>query len=150
MPQIIIADTSCLILLHKVDELELLEKSYRQVTITEIIAKEFGQSLPEWINVKKTDTSTQKSFEPFLDEGEASAIALALEEESPLLIIDELKGRKVAKELGIKYTGTLGVISAAKITGKIDLVKPIIDKIKATDFRVSEELLAKVLKQCGE
>ena len=150
MPQIIIADTSCLILLHKIDELELLEKSYGQVAITEIVAKEFGQPLPEWINVKKTDKSTQKSFEPFLDEGEASAISLALQEKVPLLIIDELKGRKIAKELGIKYTGTLGVIGAAKITGKIDLVKPIIDKIKATDFRVSEELLEKVLKQCDE
>lgn len=150
MPQIIISDTSCLILLHKIDELDLLKKVFGRIIITEEVAREFNKSLPKWIEIKNSKTNFQKTLEPFLDKGEASAIVLALKEDSPLLIIDELKGRRVAKELGIKFTGTLGVIGSAKATGKIESVKPIIDKIRNTNFRISEALLERISKQHDE
>lgn len=150
MPQIIISDTSCLILLQKIDELDLLHKVFGQIVITEEIAKEFNRDLPEWITVKNPKRNSDRISESFLDKGEASAIALALEEDSPLLIIDESKGRRVAKELGIRYTGTLGVIGSAKANGKIESVQPIIDKIRRTNFRISEDLLKRLLKQHDE
>lgn len=150
MPQIIIADTSCLILLHKINELVLLRNVFGQITITDTIANEYSESLPEWIEVRVPEDNFWTTLTAFLDAGEASAIALALEVPSSLLIVDELKGRKVAKELGINYTGTLGVIGSAKVTGKIQAVKPLIDKIRNTDFRVSEALLKRVLELDNE
>lgn len=147
MSQTIISDTSCLILLSKIDELDLLHKVFGQVIITEVVAKEFNKDLPEWIKVKSPGSGFERTLEPFLDKGEASVIALALEEKTPLLIIDEAKGRKVAKSLGIKYTGTLGVIGSAKTNGKITSVEPIVDKIRKTNFRISEDLLQRLLKQ---
>jgi predicted nucleic acid-binding protein len=85
-----------------------------------------------------------------LDKGEASAIALASEHENSLLFIDEIKGRKAAKEMGINVTGSLGVLVAAKKKGHIQAVKPLIEKIQKTNFRISEELIERVLENVNE
>ena len=90
------------------------------------------------------------SIEASIDKGEASAIALAIEFDVCLLIIDDLKGRKFAKKIGLKITGTLGIIIEAKLGGHIIAVKPIIDKIKATNFRISETIERAVLLRCDE
>ena len=49
-----------------------------------------------------------------MDAGEASAIALASELQPSLLIIDDLKGRKLAEQLHLTYTGTLGICLKAR------------------------------------
>jgi predicted nucleic acid-binding protein len=49
-----------------------------------------------------------------LDTGEASAIALAMETVNSTLIIDEKKGRKFAKNLGLQIIGTLKILLLAK------------------------------------
>lgn len=67
-----------------------------------------------------------------------------------LLIIDDLKGRSLAEALGIKITGTLGIIVEAKLSGKIDSVKPLLAKIRHTDFHFSEELENRVLAKANE
>ena len=85
-----------------------------------------------------------------MDKGEASAIALTSEHENSLLIIDEIKGRKAAKEMGINVTGSLGVLVAAKKIGHIQAVKPLIEKIQKTNFRISEELTERVLEKVNE
>lgn len=67
-----------------------------------------------------------------------------------MLILDDLKGRKYATELGLKITGAFGLIIEAKNSGLIDKVKPILESIKNTNFRLSAELEEKVLKMAGE
>lgn len=85
-----------------------------------------------------------------LDGGEASAIALSLETEGSMLILDDLKGRKVADRLKLRYSGTLGLILRSKQDGIIKSVNPILNKIRSTNFRFSHELLETVRKQAGE
>jgi len=82
--------------------------------------------------------------------GEATSIALASADQNSLLIIDESKGRKVAKEMGIQITGTLGILVTAKQKGYIKAVKPIIAKIQQTNFRISENLIRVVLEKVNE
>jgi predicted nucleic acid-binding protein len=148
---IIISDTSCLIILDKIDELELLMKVGSKIFVTPIILKEFGKSLPEWVSVLAPENSHyQQILELDLDEGEASAIALSLEMKNPILMLDELKGRKVAERLNLRYSGTFGLILKAKQLGLINSVKPILEKIRATNFRFDEKLFEKVLEQAGE
>lgn len=148
---IIISDTSCLIILNKVGELELLKKIGGKVYVTPIIQKEFGHILPEWILISNpSNTHYQQILEMDLDKGEASAIALSLEMVDNILIIDELKGRKIAKLLKLRFSGTFGLILKAKQLGLIESVKPILQKIKSTDFRFSESLFEMVLKEAGE
>ncbi|GHB59700.1 DUF3368 domain-containing protein [Persicitalea jodogahamensis] len=151
MPATIVSDTSCLILLDKIGELHLLEKLFGEVITTQTVVEEFGNELPAWIRVQSpTDSKNQLVLEATLDKGEASAIALALEKEDCLLIIDELKGRKLAMRLGLSITGTLGVLAQAKQQGYISLVRPLLERIEETDFRLSEQLIQATLKQVGE
>lgn len=151
MQKTILSDTSCLILLEKIGELNLLYEVFGEIIITQEVANEYGLNLPEWISVQNPiNKNYQKILETSVDKGEASAIALAVELVDCLLIIDDLKGRNLADALGIKITGTLGVILEAKLSGKILSVKPLLVKIKQTDFHFSKELEKKILVKANE
>ncbi len=151
MPKVVISDASCLIILSKIGELDLLHLLYSQVYITPEIESEFGENLPNWIIVETVrDNEYQKSLETKLDIGEASAIALAIEKTDSLVILDDLKARKVATEPNLVITGTLGVISKSKEQGYCDKIKPIIQKILQTNFRISQQVLNALLSRYGE
>ena len=146
MPEIIISDTSCLIILHKIGELDLLHKVYGSVTTTPEVAKEFVDELPVWIKIESVaDLKYQEFLTTQIDLGEASAIALATEKADPLLLLDDLKARRLAIKLNMKVTGTLGVISKAKQMGIIERIKPIIEKLRVTNFRISETVITELL-----
>lgn len=151
MPKIIISDTSCLIILNKIGELELLRQLYNTVTITQDILLEFGEQLPDWVEVQQArDQYKQQLLEMQIDKGEASAIALALETPDSTLILDDGKARRLAERLGLSVTGTLGVIIRAKNIGLIPSIKPYLEKIRETNFRISEELEQTALKEANE
>ena len=151
MHKTIISDTSCFILLNNIDELELLHKLYGNVTTTLDIAIEYGESLPEWVEiVNVVDKSKQQILELQIDKGESSAIALAMEIPDSTIILDDYIARKIAHQLGLSYTGTIGVIVKAKLRGLIPSISPILNKIKQTNFRLTEELELQALKQSGE
>ncbi|MEB2782732.1 DUF3368 domain-containing protein [Algoriphagus persicinus] len=148
---IVISDTSSLIVLTKIGQLDLLRQLYSQIITSPEIVNEFGNPLPDWIQVIKVkNLDLKKSLELQLDLGEASAIALAHEIPSSTLILDDLKGRKIAKLLKLKFTGTLGILAKAKNEGHIPFLKPVIDKLLETNFRVSDRLIEELLKKYGE
>lgn len=61
-----------------------------------------------------------------------------------------LKQEKIAHKLHLNYTGTIGIIVKAKLNGVISSIIPLINKIRQTNFRLSEELEQEALKQSGE
>ncbi len=147
----VIADASCFILLDKIDSLSLLQNLFKTITTSPEIAKEFGKPLPEWVQIKAVqDKNFQSALFLQVDAGEASAIALAAENQPSLLIIDDLKGRKLAQRLNLTITGTLGLILTAKKEGVLPRIKPIFDKIQATNFRIAPSLLQNILQEAGE
>jgi predicted nucleic acid-binding protein len=151
MPGIIISDTSCLVILDKIGEMDLLRKLFGQVTTTSEVAAEFGIALPSWIEIRQpSDKNYQDIIEASVDKGEASAIALAIEYDDCLLILDDLKARKFASQLGLTVTGTFGILLDAKLIGIIPAVKPLLEKIRATNFRISEDLMKNILRKAGE
>jgi len=151
MHKIVISDTSTLILFNKIEAFEILHKVYGELLTTPEIAKEFGDILPEWITIK---SASDKKYQDFLytqlDYGEASAIALATEYDDVLLLLDDLKARKLATKLNFKITGTLGIIHKAKQMAIIDKVKPLIDKLLMTDFRIAENIIDEILRLNNE
>lgn len=152
MPErVIIADSSCLIALSSIDKLRILQQVYERITITPEIENEFKEQIPDWIIVEEvSDKKKIAILELELDKGESSAIVLAIEKEDSLLIIDEKKGRNVAKRMGIKITGLLGVIIKAKELGFIAKVGPAIEQLERVDFWISKTLKEKILKRIGE
>lgn len=151
MPKVIISDTSTLILFHKIEEFQILEKVYGELLTTPEIAEEFGEKLPDWIKIHSvTDKKYQKFLETQIDCGEASAIALASEYDDAVLLLDDLKARKLALKLNFKITGALGVIHKAKQMTIIPKVKPLIDKLLITNFRISKNIIEEILKLNNE
>ena len=150
-PKTIVSDTSCFIVLQNISELDLLRKVYGEVLTTETVAEEFGEDLPEWVKIESPkDKVKQLLLELQIDKGEASAIALALEIQNATLILDDRKARQVAEKLALEVTGTLGVIIKAKHKNIIASIKPLLDKLSATNFRLSKAIEEEALRQANE
>ena len=145
MQTLIISDTTCLVILEKIGHLEILKHLYGTVTITTLISKEFKKILPDWIHIRDPADSDYVHFlSQIVDPGEASAIALSAELENCVLILDDLKARKLASELQLKFTGTLGIILFAKNKGLLGDMDLVIAKIQDSNFRLSKNLIEKL------
>ena len=62
MHSVVISDTSTLILLHKINEFELLKEVYGKLMTTPEIADEFGEKLPDWITMQSVKDENIKNF----------------------------------------------------------------------------------------
>lgn len=151
MPNII-SNTSCLIILDNINELAILQKLYQHIYLTEEVAQEYGKPLENWMNIMTVnDKNYLRILNTSVDLGEASTIALALQmPEDNVMILDDLKARKLAKELQLNFTGLLGILLKAKQQGIISSVTDIFTQLKNVNFRISEKLEKEVLKLAGE
>ena len=75
---------------------------------------------------------------------------MAVSKEMPILIVDDFKARKLAASLGIDIIGSIGILVKAKNEGVIVSVKPFFERIRNTDFRISDDLESAALKEAGE
>jgi len=150
MQEKVYVDTSSLIILNKINALDLLNKIYSNVIITNYIQLELNEAIPSWISVELTyniDQSFLKNFN--LGLGETSIIMNAIKN-SGFLIIDDLKARKIATTLSLSFTGSIGILIIAKELKLIDSVKYYLEKIQETNFRLSDALINKILEIANE
>lgn len=151
--RIIIADTSCLILLTRIQQLELLRALFGEVTVTPVVRAEFRQSLPAWVRVQApadgrvaADLESRRGLDP----GEASAIALGLEIPDCELILDDGQGRQVARSLRLTVVGTVGLGIRAKQLGLLPALRPFLDALLQAGLRLHPDIAADALGQVGE
>jgi uncharacterized protein len=106
----------------------------------------------EWIITQPVQTAVVvRALQGELDHGEAEAIALAVEAQAGLVLIDERRARAVAIRLGLNVVGVLGVLVEAKHKALIPRLKPILDDlITRAGFRVNSQLYERVLQAAGE
>lgn len=160
---IVISDASPLINLAAVDQLNLLEQLYREIIIpkavyNELVEKGAGQPLADefgdidWIKSRQVENSNlAEALKLELDDGEAEAIALAVEIKASLLLIDERKGRSIADNFDLQYVGIIGVLIEAKAAKLIPAVKPILDAlIRKAGFWISKPLYQRILSLIDE
>ena len=147
----VVADTSCLIVLDRIDSFSILEQMYGSILITPVVKAEYGGELPTFVEVRPVDNPNYETLlRGVVDPGEASTLALALEVDDPLVILDDRKAWGVAKEAGVPLTGTLGVILQAKNKGIVSEVAPVLERLMKEGFWLSDELQSHLLKLAGE
>jgi predicted nucleic acid-binding protein len=135
--KLIISDTSCLIALTNIGRLALLKELCKVVYITPEVAAEYGEALPDWIQVIPVkDGLAVQTINSVLDLGESTAIALALETQNSLLILDDEKARRFAKNSGLAMTGTLGLLITAYKAGILPDFNLVIDDLRKHHFRI--------------
>jgi len=158
----VLSDASPLIGLGYVDGLHWLQQLFGVVWIPQEVNAELitGQGNASeaallqakgdgWLRLAGPTPSTPML--PDLDEGEAACIRTALADAQPaLLLMDERAGRAVALANGLKVAGTAAVIGMAKQRGLIALAKPVFERLHRSDFRISAEVIAVVLRRVGE
>jgi len=144
-----VTDSSCLIVLERIGQLELLPALFEPLLAPPAVRDEFG-ARPEWLQVQvPSNTAFVKALRLLMGEGEAETIALAIELQY-LAILDDRKARIWAKRLGVRLIGTAGVLVQAKRAGLLSAVRPILEELEATGFRLSPALKAEVLRLAGE
>lgn len=77
-------------------------------------------------------------------------MALALERGIPWVILDDLSARQFGRSLGLEIVGTGAVLFKAKVKGLIPAVRPLLDALLATGFRLSPKVYRSLLTAAGE
>ena len=166
MSTAIVLNTSpTLALIAALGSLELLGQIYDHVAFSDKVAQEIHQAGQQGFGVQAFDQALQKGL-PFaqyalslpmaawltaaLDAGEASVIALALERKMPLVCIDELAGRRVARLNGLQVTGSLGVLLKLKAQNHITAIAPCIARMRSQGIWLSAELRTQALALANE
>ena len=158
---IVIADTTPIITLMKLQRLDLLEKLFDTVIVPNAVFEELisnsnylteAKMVVECPFLKRLEVSDRQSIKILrevvgLDAGESEAIALAEEKHADLLIIDERKGRRVAKQMELKITGTIGILLQAfncKILSQEEILS-CSERLRNSRIRISDSLFELIL-----
>lgn len=156
---LIVSDSGPLIALAKINELSLLFKLFHGVFIPEAVYTEctLNPTLPgaqliqsfinkKEIHIKKVISESKIESLFILDEGETEAILLAKKLNSSLLI-DEKRGRSVARNLGIKVIGTAGLLLKGHQKGFLKNLKDCLTELQKKGYRLSDDLVNEILKR---
>lgn len=162
MPNIsVFINTSPLLYLHQVGQLEILPKLYDLVITPKAVEEELGVGrergvdVPDlnsltWLDIRTVNSASAIPNIIDLGRGEAEVIALGLESSGSLLILDDQLGRRIAKLYQLKYTGTLGVLIKAKQEGYLAAVAPVIKKLQGQGMWLTESVIYTALQLAKE
>ena len=154
----VVVNTSPLIALDRIGYLEILPKLFGHILRPQSVVNELragrnvygGSDLlfnADWMET--VEDPVEMALRKELGAGETAAIALAFRNKADLVILDDLAARNVAIELGLKVTGTLGVLLAAHKKGVLKDLRQTITELKSSGFRLSDTLVASILKFTG-
>ena len=166
MTQVVVADAGPLIGLARIGQLPLLTSLYGAVLVTEAVLTELnidsgrpgaralslavaqGAILPRQLQPGSESELARLCLS--VDAGEASAILLARQVDCRFLLIDERRGREIARRRGLQVVGLGGVLLAAKRSRLIHSVEPVLIALAAEGYRLTDALVAEILRLAGE
>lgn len=160
---IVVTNTSPLINLAVIGEARLLPELFGRVTAPNMVREEIDSLRLRDQRFRSADTANAAVFATVrdasrvallslhLDPGEAGAIALALELRADLILLDERRATRAARQLGLRTLGLLGVLLLAKRKGLIDQVRPLLDRLEAdAGFWIAPDLRQQVCRAAEE
>lgn len=149
MSRVIVSDSTCLIGLERIRQLDLLPALFDEIFVPPAVAAEFGTTFA-WLKVKAPhDAAHVAALKLLVDDGEAEAIALAKELNCEV-ILDDLQARKLAAKQNVRCVGLLGLLLRAKDAGRLKEILPLIDALRAEKFYFSDALVAEALRLARE
>jgi predicted nucleic acid-binding protein len=147
--RLVIADTGPVNYLILIGHIDLLPRMFEQVVLPAAVQTELSNTLappavqrwiadfPAWLDIAQTPAATLSTG---IHKGEAAAIALATAMHADLLLIDDRRGMRAAKQQGLRVTRTLGLLDLAAKRGLVGFAGAI-RKLEGTSFRRPEALL---------
>ena len=152
---IVVSDTSPLTALLTTGEAELLARLFQEVVIPAAVQSKLVRShrlLPPWLQVKTVQNSARvREYAQTVDIGEAEAIELAHELSADRLLIDERKGRALARREGIPVIGLLGVVLLAKRQRLIPSARALLQRLESeSGMYLGADIREAALKTVGE
>ena len=154
---IVVSDTTPLISLMKIGHLDLVYQLFGEVQIPEAVYSELviNRRFPE--ESRMIQESKFKSVELLrrstgLDAGESEAIILSDSLNADVLLMDETRGRKVAKQMGIQIMGTIGVLMLAYEEDRLskEEILACVDVLKHNGRHISNKLYEQLLQKFAE
>ena len=154
----VIANTTPLIALANIGQLDLFQKLYGEIIIPDAVFEEIKSepaktlvAQSSWIKtISVQDDSERKLYSSRLHAGEIEVMMLAKEISADLLIIDDNAAKKTAKFLDFAVTGTLGVLVRAKKEGYIKSIIPAVNDLVQDGFYISNQIFDMTLKAADE
>ncbi|MFP4051894.1 MAG: hypothetical protein ACLFVB_09165 [Thermoplasmata archaeon] len=159
----VLIDSSTLIALAKIGELDFLNIYNDKIYITEEIRDEvtekdrpenlvISKNVGDWIKIIEKPDGDHYSGLKGLDEGEKTLLNYAKENDDVMLLLDENEARAVAKAEGFDFTGTLGLIVFLYEKNKLSKKRAnkIVKKLAHSDFRMTVDLYDWVLGKLSD
>ncbi len=152
----VVVNAGPLIALDACGQIDILRQLHSRVIVPEAVASEVKRkplelgAWPDWIEIHKVPNSPSAFLLAMLDLGEAQVIMLAGDLGCELAIIDERKGRSMARTVGIEVTGTLGLLLRAKRLRLLSQVRPCLSAMRVKGVWIADHLEQLVLREAGE
>ena len=159
---LVVSDTTPIISLMKDNRLGILKELFTEIIIPEAVYNELttNERFPEEAAlikessfIKTVTLEDRRLIDVFqratgLDLGESEAILYSDENKADLLMMDEAKGRSVAKQMEIRVIGTLGILQLANAKGLMTAteVRHCIDVLRDNERHISEELIERLME----
>jgi len=103
-----------------------------------------------WVQVQAPISAQVWQVASTLGAGEREALALALTTPNALLLLDDGRARRFGRLLGLRMTGTVGVLARATREGLVPRLAPLLDRLDALGFRLSAQARTMALGLAGE
>lgn len=161
MHNMVLFNTSPIQYLYQLGLFDVLKALYGKIWLPEEVVQEIVQGQSEGVelpDIKKHDFvevldskgSTLNRLVRDLGKGETAVIIHGLENPETMLVLDDLCARKVTLELGLKLTGTAGILIAAKSKGFISNVGMSLDQLEKLGFYLSPAHKSLILEKARE
>ncbi|NEV62098.1 DUF3368 domain-containing protein [Thiorhodococcus minor] len=156
-----VVNASPLILLGKVEQIQLLgalagEIAVPRAVIREVGAKTDGAPKVQTLMALESAIIVDDELPPAnilswdLGPGETQVISHAVMHSADRVVLDDLEARRCAKAMGLTIIGTLGIVGRAKVRGLIERAEPVIRRLRESGLYVSDDLVQKLLREVGE